>query len=141
MSETAAIISAVAVLVGSISGVVLAMSKLGPFMTALNKFLAERHKRATEAKNSAAIQRPRSASTSTGFWSMSRMFSVAVILVSFIAIVSQFFAMHPASPRAVVTCTVGALNIILIVVIELNQLVMRALFEILERPSASDDQH
>jgi hypothetical protein len=62
MNEIAAIISALAGVIISISGLVLAMSKLGPFMTALNKVLADQHKRALEAKKQPTIDSPKESS-------------------------------------------------------------------------------
>jgi hypothetical protein len=126
MSEIAQIITAMAALVGAIGGVVLAVAKLGPFMTALNKMLADQHKRAIEAKKSAPIQIPVSTSPSQDVQLFDRRslgVSLFLMAVSLIIIVVVAFPGGPASSWTVASCALCSTTIIIVVLTLVAQFV------------------
>lgn len=55
MAEIPTIITAVAGVITAVAAVVLATSKLGPFVNAVNKMMADQHKRAMAAASKAKV--------------------------------------------------------------------------------------
>jgi hypothetical protein len=139
MAEIATIITATAGLVIAIGGLVLAMSKLGPFINAVNKMLADQHKRANEAKSKPAIQQPVAASAKPSAEEPIQDVSVPkkfrnvfrlVVLFSFIAIILQLVTPGPPTSATIVVCTVSMGSIILVVMAWLWMILFKSMFMI-----------
>jgi hypothetical protein len=132
MTDIAMIIGAITALITAFSGVILAASKLEPVLKAINKMLADHHKRTKEAKNKAADQSTVSTKTSSGLrpsfrsW-RSRIPALVICSGSFTMIVLQLFAKGPATIDVVVTCTLASITIILVITAELTETLLRAI--------------
>jgi hypothetical protein len=147
MSEIATIISAIALVITAVAGVVAAFSKLGPFVNALNKMLADQHKRAIEAKNKATIQQPASTnvSRSTNFGALGpsrrNLFSSGLVFFSALILLAfSWFHGSPAGSYTVVSCVFAGTTIVLVIMLELAEVMIRSLFSLIESVNAINDR-
>jgi hypothetical protein len=114
MNDIVQVIAAVAALVTSIAGVVLAVAKLGPFINAWNKYCADTHKRVKEASNKAKDQSPSSMTPKSPTVALTRRQLAGVVVFaasSFAIMVYESFAVSELKPITLVTCLMAATNI------------------------------
>jgi hypothetical protein len=102
MSEIATIIAALAALATAAAAFVLAVSRLGPLVNAVNKMLTDQSKRAVDSKNKASTQSPRDSKTNTDEPSTRGAPPELLLafggLVGITAIVSPLFLMGSSDP-------------------------------------------